>query len=46
VMADAIRGLATAPPPSRSAPEGLLDGHDVIADRAHMLETRWSQAGE
>ena len=34
VMGDAIRALATQPPPSRAPVRGLLDGLDVIAQRA------------
>ncbi len=34
IMADAIRGLATQPPPSKAAIPGLLDGLDRVVDLA------------
>jgi hypothetical protein len=33
-MADAIRGLATQPPPSKAAIPGLLDGLDRVVELA------------
>lgn len=37
VMAQAIRGLASQPPPSRRAPAGLLDGLEKIIELARSL---------
>lgn len=47
VMIDAIRGLATQPPPSAGHYDGLLSGLETIVDRTRaLLASRSTQAAE
>lgn len=46
VMAAAIRALATQPVPSRSALPGMLDGLDIITERARVTNRALFRAGE